>query len=920
VSVVLKSGTNSVHGSLYDYLRNQDLNASDFFANLTGAARPVLKRNQFGGTLGGPIVIPKVVHGKDRFFFFFGYQGQRQVSTTVGSLTPTYTPAELNGDFSHASSAGPDKNVAKFLLANPYFQGNSALASQAIIDPARINPIYENFVKAGLINTSPTGTLLPQTNLPDNNNELTIKTDFLATQLDRISLTLGYWARNYGTAGNPGYPTTNGQTTDFINAGYTKTITPNLLNEFRATLNRYYQTPNAPSIQLPYSKALGVNMNSDAPDGPPIINLAGNVGLGFTGSLPTSTSLPANEGVYVDNTYNFSDTITWTKGRHTFKGGWSTAFVQLNLTHRTRINGEFDFNGSTTAVGSGNSLADFIFGLPDQYQQGAAASNNMRQKQNSIFFQDQWKVTPRILLTLGLRYKYDNPQTDTLGRSLTILPGVQSTRFVSAPLGAVFPGDPGAPSGYYFSDRTNFGPSVGIAWDPFGSGKTSIRSGFGKFFQVVNGLATDDNTGVAPFYAGGIVSTNGGTPLKNISGTLPYLQDPYGAAGKVNPFPSHATLSSSDPNYFASINAVPYGAGGYYFDPNFRTPSVYQYNVSLQQQLAQNLLAEISYVGSDARNLINMMDINPMILGTNVRLLNQGRYPYFNDAKGNVTDSGFTSLAMSGQNTGIANYNGLLTSMTKRMSDWHGVGESYVTMHYTWAHNINNGTGNYQTLAGNTPYYNHNGLRGNANVDVTQTFNVYGSWELPFASLWSRGPKRLTRGWTLLPVFTARTGTPLDLTAGLTENAVGTLVGPSGAGDPQLVRVQMVTSTVQFFAPGSTNTINGKTGLYYFNPADFTVPANWKSTSYIPTPDQRTYGMCRNCIRAPGLINLDLAIAKRTVLFHERVSSEFRIEAFNAFNHVNFTGVTTAYSSSLYGQVTSDAGARVVQLALRLQF
>jgi len=409
-------------------------------------------------------------------------------------------------------------------------------------------------------------------------------------------------------------------------------------------------------------------------------------------------------------------------------------------------------------------------------------------------------------------------------------------------------------------------------------------------------------------------------PLTNIGGTLPYLQDPYGAAGIVNPFPSHAVMSSSNPNYFASINDLPFGNGGFYFDPHFQTPSVDQYGISLQYQLAPGLLAEISYVGSDARNLINMEDINPMILGTNVRVLNAGLYPYYTNAKGTVTDNGFAALPMAGENTGAADYNGLLTTLTKRMGDWHGIGQSNVTMHYTWARNINNGTGNYQTQAGNTPYYNHNYFRGKANVNVTQTLNIYGSWELPFARLWGRGPKALTKGWTLLPVFTAQTGFPLDLVAGLSQNSVGTLVGPAGAGDPQLARVQPLTSSVQFYTPGTTTTINGKTGLYYFNPTDFTVPATWKSTSYIPTAAARTYGLCRNCINAPGLINRDIAIAKRTMLFREKLSSELRLEAFNSINHFNPTGITTSYSSSLYGQVTSDSGARVVEVALRLQF
>ena len=162
ISVVTKSGTNELHGSLFDFVRNDAFNANSFFNNQQDLPVPVLKRQQFGATLGGPITIPKIVNGRDRLFFFVGYQGQRQTATAVGPGVTVYTPAELNGDFSHAANGGPDPLVASFLQQNPYFQANPALAAQAIIDPARIDPIAQNYIKAGLIPTSPTGTLFPQ--------------------------------------------------------------------------------------------------------------------------------------------------------------------------------------------------------------------------------------------------------------------------------------------------------------------------------------------------------------------------------------------------------------------------------------------------------------------------------------------------------------------------------------------------------------------------------------------------------------------------------------------------------------------------------------------------------------------------------------------------------------------------------------
>ncbi len=926
VSVVTKSGTNQLHGSLFEYLRNQDLNANDFFANLTGAPVPVLKRNQFGGTLGGPIVIPKLLNGKDKYFFFFGYQGQRQVSTSVGALTTTYTPAELNGDFSHAANGRPDSSVAAFLQGNPYYQSNPALAAQAIIDPARLDSVFLKYAKANLITASPTGVFLPQLNVPNNTDEFTGRFDMLPTTSDHISMLLGYTQNPYNASlgggftggASVGFPSTNRLSSNIINLTYTKTITPNLLNEARASLNRFWQQLNTPSIKQPTPNALGIGINSDAPDGPSIIQLSGGPNLGFNG----------NEGVKADNTYSYSDTLTWIKGRHTFKGGVSLAAAQENSRYTFDINGGFVFYGPDTALGSGNALADFAFGLPDEYFQYPSAVNNMRQKQFATFFQDEWKAAPHLLLTLGLRYEYSTPQRDILGRSYSLIPGEQSQRFAGAPVGAVFPGDPGAPDGLYFSDKANFSPRIGFAWDVFGNARTSIRGGFGMFNSVLNGWDMDENNGVAPFYAGVDFVMNGGSPLPAITSAPGLMQDPYGSNGLVDPFPSHQILSSKDPNLFQELGAIPFGTSQWIANPHLRTPYVYQYNLSVQQQLAKDLVLEVGYIGSDSHRLITLEDGNPMILGTNVRILNAGRYPYFNDPNLGLTDNGFSAITHFITNDGGAVYNGLLTSLNKRFSDWHGIGTTFFTAAYTWSHNIDNSTGNVNSAAGGVPFYNHNALRGNSQLDQRQRFTLSGGWELPFARLFSGAPKGLTSGWTLYPIFDDYTGLPFDIAASLPSNTpVNNIPGPSGAGDTVLVRAQQVTPGVQRYSVGSTQTINGQTGLFYFNPNDFTVPAQWKKASYIPAASQRTYGMPRDSIPGIGLVNLDLAIVKRTSFFGEKLNTELRVEAFNALNHPEFATPTSgtggaSIRSPLFGQITQTVTqtGRVGQIALRLTF
>jgi outer membrane receptor protein involved in Fe transport len=893
VSVVTKSGTNQVHGSLFEYLRNDAFNANDFFDNLNGQPRPVLKRNQFGGTVGGPIL-------KDRIFFFFGYQGQRQSALLNGNVVGTYTPAELTGDFSQAAAGGPDPNVAAFLASHPYFVPAGGNPANAIIDPTKIDPVAQAFISAGLIPTSPSGLLFPRGSSTNNFNEYTGRADFYVTQNDRVSVTVGSssgpalspFSLNYGDPSVPGFPDTTTTTNMFLNIGYTKTISAALLNEFHATAARFFEQ-STPGSHPPTPSALGIQINSDLPYAPPIINLFDSgLNLGFNENVPRKKA---------DNTYAVTDSISWTKGRHTVKAGGKFAFLQENSVYSYATNGWFLFYGAATGVGSGTDLADFLFGAPDEYLQFPTGNNNEHQRQFAAFVQDEWKVTPRLTLTVGLRYEYTSPETDIHGHSYSIIPGVQSTRFVNAPLGLVVPGDPGAPRGWYFPDYKNFAPRFGFAWDAFGNGKTSVRGGVGMFFDTLNGWMSDWNNGVIPWWSSAdIFFPAAPTNAQNTSMSMPYQ-----TAGAPDPFPSSPPPQNLD---FGAAGYLPFGYGDLFVDPHLKTPYIYQYNLTVERQLSNGFMAEAGYLGSSSHKLLTWSDINPIIPGTTNRLINV--------QEGLTAGTGFAPLPNSFAGLNNANYNAFEASLTKRMGAVHSLGSMFFTLAYTWSHNLDNGSG-FNQRTSNIPYYNRHELYSNSDFDMRNRLVFSGGWDLPFANLWATGPKRLTQGWSLYPIFFIQSGIPLDLNAGLGSPQPQD-PGPSGAGDPQLVRPDQLTNHVQTFDPRHQQTINGITGNYYYNPNDFALDP----CIGLGTCPLGFYGTFRrNSFVGPGRTNLDLALEKNTNLVGDRVMLGFRVEAFNILNHAQFKnpGSINVGSQSL-GQVSTTYDPRILQLALRLTF
>lgn len=893
VTVVTKSGTNSWHGSAFEYNRNTAYNANNFINNSTTdfndptgkktTPRPILQRNQFGGTFGGPIV-------KNKAFFFFSYQGQREHDTNPTTLGTTFTPNQLNGDFSQSSNR---TKVANFLAANPFFQPNAALAAQGIIDPTKIDPVAHKYISAGLVPTSTRGAVSFAVPGQDNRDEVTGKFDFNPTDKDRFAVTLGRSQNpNFGlplttgfpgSAGAPALPTfsTSGNTIRyFMNFAYSRLIGANMLNEFRVTAQRANSVQAVPSSKLGTPQSFGTTVTPDNPSGPPLLTFP-SLTVGFSPQGPSNL---------IDNTFGYTDTFTWTRGKHTWKmGGGFTAF-QDNQVFDFFVNSNFDFIGTADGIhpfGAGDPFANFLLGIPDFFFQAPAAPSNIRGKTTNIFGQDEWHVAHNLVLTLGLRYEYNSPKSDTQGRTFSIVPGAQSTVFTNAPVGVLFPGDKGAPTGANFPRKTDFAPRFGFAWQPFNNSKTSVRGGFGVFYDILKGEDNFQFNGQFPFASTAFIGFNdpsgSGAPFGLVT-------DPFGSTGSPNPFPSKPV----DHNISFVNNVGTFGGSGVFFvDPNLRTPYTYQYNLSIEHELARKLAVSAAYVGSSSHGLTGLKDINPFDPAT---LGNPFPQRILNETPGNqlasATFGGSLGFLPEFMNVANANYHSLQLSLRQQSTSVPVLGNMYYTLGYTWSHSIDDASG-FRNNNSQVPFFQPHIFRASSDFDLRNVLTFSGGWDLPF----NRGPKSLAKGWSLFPIVSWRTGYPLTAVGGL--NPFNGDPGPSGAGDGNLVNANLV-APVRYLDPH-------KSGAF-FDPSSFAQATSGYGTA------------TRNLLRGPGRTNMDLSLAKVTSLYKENLKLKLSVDAFNLFNHTEFRTVQGNIQSNNFGQAINTYDPRILQLSAHITF
>jgi len=858
VNVLTKSGTNQFHGSVFEYLRNTVFNANDWGSTL---ARAPFHRNQFGGTLGGPIK-------KDKAFFFASYSGLRQATSTFLSGARVPTALERIGNFTASATKPTDPATNAPFVCN----GVTNVICPNRQDPVAVK-IINDFIPTSNV-TLPNGNAGWQGNIatPYNFDEYLGKVDYQLNNEHRLSVSYFNTGGTSTTkAGSPNIPWSLQDSTwrqHSVNASDVWIISADKINQVWLTFSRNFGGRiNRPATSL---TDLGSQFTIQGTPNLPQITITGYITMGQQIGGPTAGT----------NFYAARDVLSWVKGNHSLKLGGE---ISLNKDiQQTLLNnyGVFTFNANSTArvaapgvtAAAGNAFADFLIGIPSAVSQDAPVTGITNSWYTALFVQDDFRVHPRLNLNLGLRWDVQTPPTDPLNRVVNYVPGQKSTVIPTAPVGALFYGDPGVERGGIPVSYSHFSPRLGFAWDIAGDGKTSIRAAFGLFYGSISGNEWNTMTNFQPFSTR-LTFTNinqrtnaAGVPLGAT------LVNPYNAFVGGNPFPYKGTFTTG-----GSLFAVA---------PDFVWPRTYQMNVSVQRQVTKDLVVGAAYVGTLARDLpfgrdVNYPVVTPTATAAGANILARRPNPLF----------GAVLELDSDQD---ASYHGLQITSAMRMSHHVSFNAFYTYSKTRSSVQLHNST--TQGLAQN--YSNLAEDEGAADTDQRHIFSASFNYQPDYYKGGNGFMRNLINGWSISPIIKIRSGQPFTVTNG---NVDANLDGNTNdrarlIGDPHL---------------------DNPTAARWFNTAAF-------AQNPVVTGVATDGNSPRNLLYGPGYWTADLALS-RDFRITERVKLRFRAEATNAFNHVNLgtpgaSVPANGSTSASFGVITSAGSMRKMQFGLRLSF
>jgi hypothetical protein len=862
VSAVIKSGTNAYHGSAYDYLRNDVMDAHQFFFGGTFLPKNPLKQNQFGASVGGPIK-------RDKSFLFFSWESLRNVQSSPGSAGPMPTALEVAGDFSQSKNKPIDPTTGQAFMNNMI--PASQISKPAVTIANLLFPLPN--APGNILNFNAPGS--------QNINQYVLRFDHSFTDRDRLNISYfyndNYLVSNFGLPFEEGY---SHWTNDHMAANYTKILSPTKVNSFTYTFNfLHFQRNCDPIDPAQYPGGSGVAPGFRFQD-------AGVMTVPSDPKYVVSTRFGSiagyfgtNGNTYFDVTpsvHEFRDSLTITLGSHLIKLGGEFSHTEAYRHENISADGStYNWGGSI----ANNGWAEYLLGRPNQFsQESSTVRTDSIYNSVAAFIQDDWKVRRNLTVNLGLRWEPSLGVIDGNGETTAFRPGERSVLYPNAPLGLVFPGDPGINAITHPRNWVNLAPRVGFAWLPFGpESKTSIRGAYGIFYNTERDYLENETQIVQPFVLN----------LNVVENSNPHgFVDPWAIFPGGDPFPYVAPTSAAGR---AAIQFILPAQIQRFFGPDWHTPYNQQWNFSIQRQIPWNTVVSAAYVGSKATHLVLNVEQDPAVFipgnGANGQPLS---------TTGNINarriNTNFSTIneAYTGGNS---NYNSLQVSVNRRF-----VKGVTVNLSYTWSKALD-----YESLDRNASLpQNPLNLRpeyGPADFDHRHVFFATFLAEIPLPGK-SGLVSRFTQGWQVNGIFRYISGDVLTVNPGVDTVLNGDAVGNE--------RVNIGGSPL-----ASTGAAFNQ---LYLNTA-----------SFVKAPLGAFGNEGRNAFNGPGNWNFDASFFKVTRVT-ERAKLEYRFEAFNALNHPQFGNPSTNFSAGTFGKITTVAtastatGARVLQMGLKLIF